>query len=377
MRVLQYGMSDNRGGIEVVTMNVYRNIIKNDIEFDFLICGESIAFENEIEGLGGKIYKITRRNKNPIKHYLDYIRFFMNNRGKYDAIHCSCCTLYSITPIVLAKLFGIPQIILHSRSSNYNTKKWRLKLSHRINCILADKLATKFLACSELAAKFMFSKKRYDSGKYQIFRNPVLLEGFYFNENIRNKMRKQLKVPSSFLLGHVGAFLPVKNHSFILKVFKELSDIGIDCRLILIGDGAKEYKDNIKKQIRELAIEEKIIFTGSVSNVNEYMQAMDAFILPSFYEGLPNTVIEAQAAGLKSFISNCITNEASVVPGLVESLSLNDSAYCWAEKIHEYAHKKVTEPERKIEKNVLKEFSMEKCIYEYKKLYNCIADVKE
>lgn len=377
MRVLQYGMSDNRGGIEVVTMNVYRNIIKNDIKFDFLICGEKIAFENEIKDLGGKIFKITRRRKNPIKHYLDYIRLFMNIRGKYDAIHCSCCTLYSITPIILAKLFGIKCIILHSRNSNYNSNKWRLKIAHRLNCLLADKLATEFLACSELAAKFMFSKKRYDSGRYNIFRNPVLLEGFYFNENIRNKMRKQLKVSSSFLLGHVGAFLPVKNHSFILKVFKELSDIGIDCRLILIGDGAKEFKDSIEKQARELAIEGKMIFTGSVSNVNEYMQAMDGFILPSFYEGLPNTLIEAQAAGLKSFVSDCITNEAAVVPGMVERLSINESAYRWAEKIYEYALNSAKDTERKIEKNLFNEFSMESCMYEYKKLYQCNEDSNE
>ncbi len=375
MKVLQYGMSNNEGGIEVVTMNVYRNIVK-DIEFDFLICGEDIAFEDEIEALGGKVFKITRRKKNPMKHYLDYIKFFKDSRGKYDAIHCSCCTLYSITPIILAKLFRIPQIILHSRSSNYNTNKWRLKFAHRKNLLIADKLATDFLACSRLAAKFMFSPKRYYSGEYNLFRNPVALDKFYFNKSIRNKIRDELAQSNTFVLGHVGAFLPVKNHSFILAVFKELSDMGIDCRLILIGDGDVEYKESIKKQAAKMAIDGKIIFTGIVNNVNEYMQAMDIFIFPSLYEGFGNVLIEAQAAGLKCFVSDCITTEVDVIPGAVERFSLDNGAHSWAEKIFRYALNQERGTERQVDKKIFSEFSMEKCVCEYKKIYHCVDDLR-
>lgn len=370
MKVLQYGMSHNKGGIEVVTMNVYRNIVKENVEFDFLISGDNIAFEEEIEELGGKVFKIARRRENPIKHYLDYVRFFKGARGKYDAIHCSCCTLYSITPIILAKLFGIPKIILHSRSSNFNTNSWRLKFAHRKNLLIADKIATDFLACSHVAAKFMFSPNRYSSGTYHILRNPVILDNFIFNESYRNKIRDKLGISNSFLLGHVGAFLPVKNHNFIIAVLKELSNMGLDCRLILIGGGAKEYKDNIKNQATELEIDDKIIFTGIINNVNEYMQAMDAFIFPSLYEGFGNVLIEAQAAGLKCFISDCITTETHVVPGLIERLSLNDSAYTWAEKIYKYALNPVSGTERQVDKKILSEFSIEKSVYEYKKLYH-------
>lgn len=370
MKVLHYGMSHNKGGIEVVTMNVYRNIVKENVEFDFLVCGERIAFEEEIEELGGKVIKITRRRENPIKHYLDYIKFFKDARGKYDAIHCSYCTLYSITPIIFAKLFRIPKIILHSRSSDFNTNRWRFKFAHRKNLLIADKIATDFLACSHLAAKFMFTPNRYNLDAYKIFRNPVILDNFTFNETCRNRIRDNLSISNSFLLGHVGAFLPVKNHNFIIAVFKELINMGLDCRLILIGDGAKEYKDSIKKQAIELEIDDKIIFTGIINNVNEYMQAMDAFIFPSLYEGFGNVLIEAQAAGLKCFISDCITTETHVVPGLIERLSLNDSAYTWAEKIYTYALNPVSLTERKVDKTILLDFSIEKAVYEYKKLYH-------
>ena len=374
MKVLHYGMSNNKGGIEVVTMNVYRNIVKENVEFDFLVCGEKIAFEEEIKELGGKVFKITRRRENPIKHYLGYIRFFKDARGKYDAIHCSYCTLYSITPIIFAKLFGIPKIILHSRSSNFNTNRWRFKFAHRKNLLIADKIATDFLACSHLAAKFMFTPNRYNLSAYKIFRNPVILDNFIFNERCRNRIRDNLSISNSFLLGHVGAFLPVKNHSFIIAVFKELSNMGLDCKLILIGDGTKNFKHSIIKQAVTLGIHDKIIFTGVINNVNEYMQAMDALIFPSLYEGFGNVLIEAQAAGLKCFVSDCITTETDIVPGLIERISLDNSAFTWAEKIYKYALNPISKDERQIDKTILSDFSHEKCISKYKELYHCEDD---
>lgn len=363
-RVLHYGLSGNKGGIEVVAINVFRSINREKVLFDFLISGETIAFEEEITKLGGTVYKLPKRRKNPLRYYVEYVRFFAKNAKKFDAIHCSYCSLYSILPIILAKVFGVPQIILHAHSNSFNTKRFRLRLAHYINRFLADIIATDFIACSDSAGKFMFTRKRFESQGYVVFRNPVMVRKFDFNEEVRNIVRKDLQLQNAFVLGHVGAFLPVKNHMFIIDVFCKLLKLNSNSRLLLVGDG-REF-NSIKKKCELLGIEDKVIFTGMVDNTYDYMQAMDAFIFPSLYEGFGNVVIEAQAAGLSCFVSESVPNEVKLTD-LVSFVSLDKSPSLWAEQILD----KTRRTQRRgmaaeIEKHG---FSTETCIREYEKLY--------
>lgn len=364
-RVLYYGLSNNKGGIEVVALNIFNNINRKNIMFDFLICGENIAFEKEIQELGGTIYKITKRRENPFKHYVEYVDFFRRNKNKYDAVHFSYCTLYNIFPMILSKLFRIRKIILHARSNSYNTNKKRLKLAHIKNRYIANAISTDFLACSELAAKFMFTSNRLISKDYLIFRNPINLDKFSYNPEIRNNKRRELNIEKTFVLGHVGAFLPVKNHKTIIAVFNEVIKKNKDSKLILIGGGIEEIR--IKKQAEELGINEHIIYTGVVDNTYEYMQAMDAFIFPSLYEGFGNVLIEAQATGLPCFVSDTITKETGVTE-LIEYLSLNDSPEIWASKIlNGYNENQRVDRSKEISNLG---FSINKCVEAYENLYN-------
>jgi len=362
-RILQYGFSSNPGGIETIGLNVFRNIDRNKFTFDFLIAEDNIAYENELMNLGGNVIKITNREKNIFQNIKELFYFFKNNAKYYDAIHCSYCRLYSILPIIFAKFFGIKKIILHARCNNFNTDKFRLKFFHNVNRYVANFIVSDFMAVSDSAAKFMFTNKKYKKRNFKLLKNPIELEKFKYNEVMREKVREKLNINDSFVLGHIGAFLPVKNHEFILKVFKKISDITPDSKLILIGGGILESK--IHSQAQKLGIENKIIFTGKVNNPQDYLQAMDAFIFPSLYESFGNVLIEAQISGLPCFASNTIPKEVKVTDN-VHFISLEEESY-WAELILQKRQKARKGYYDEIKKQG---FSITDTVRNYEKLYD-------
>lgn len=192
-------------------------------------------------------------------------------------------------------------------------------------------MVTDKLACGRLAGKWMFGRK-----SYKIIHNAIDIDTFTYSEEARVRIRKNLNLENKFVIGCVGRFTKQKNHRFMLKVFRQVLKKDKHAVLMLVGTG--ELFDDVKKQAEDYGIADKVMFMGQCLNVNELLQAMDVFLMTSHFEGLPFALVEAQAAGLNIISSDVVTKEVNVT-GLIEYISLDETAEHWAEKIEEYKNK--------------------------------------
>lgn len=326
IRVLQIVTTMNRGGLETMLMNYYRNIDRSKIQFDFLEHrSEESDYDQEIMSLGGKIYRISTLNPFSFTYRKELKQFFKNH-PEYKIVHCHLDCMSSI-PLSYAKKAGIKVRIAHSHNSNQDKNlKYLLKLFYKRKI---NKVSTNLFACGDKAGKWMFGKS-----DFSVINNAINTKDFLFDENISNKMKEKLNLKDKFVIGHVGRFNEQKNHSFIIDIFKELISINDNARLLLVGEG--NLKNEIEKKVNELGLSKYVIFYGKCDHVNEIMQAFDIFLFPSLYEGLPVTMVEAQASGLKCFISNKVPKEC-IMSDNVEILNLDDSSKKWANNINKYS----------------------------------------
>lgn len=314
-------------------MNYYRNIDKDKIQFHFL-CDEdstNIPYE-EIEKMGGKVIIIP-----PYQRLFEYqkelYRIFKENN--YKIVHSHISTL-SVFPLRIAKKAGVPIRIAHSHSTS-NKKEWKRNLIKNILRPFSKLYANQFFACSELSGRWLFGEKAFKNGKIKIINNAIDLEKFKFNKEKRNEIRKKLKMDKNIILvGHIGRFVTQKNHEFLIDVFNEIikkrKQENFDSKLILIGQG--NLKENIIEKIKYLGLQDYVIFTGQTTNVSDYYNAMDIFVLPSLYEGLPVVGIEAQANGLLCEFSTDMTKETKVL-NTTKFISLKETPENWANTILE------------------------------------------
>jgi glycosyltransferase involved in cell wall biosynthesis len=317
------------GGRESLIMNIYRNINREKIQFDFLVEIEREGvFNQEIKRLGGNIYFVPSRGKGFFKHKKQLKQFFEKNAYKYAAIHQHASSLTNILPLIYAKKFGIDKRIIHSSSSALKSKNKIHLFLHRINRFRIKKYANYFFTCSDLAAQWLFGNKQ----RALTINNGVNVDLFKYKKELRDEIRNSYFVKDKVVLGHVGSFNKVKNHKFILDIFNEFLDINPNATLWLIGDG--NLRGELEQYARTLNIFEKIEFWGVRKDTNEFMQAMDVFVFPSFFEGFPVTLVEAQSSGLKIFASQNITKQIELTNN-INFLDINLSAKAWAEKIHQ------------------------------------------
>ena len=310
-------------------MNYYRNIDKDKIQFHFL-CDEdstNIPYE-EIEKMGGKVIIIP-----PYQRLFEYqkelYRIFKENN--YKIVHSHISTL-SVFPLRIAKKAGVPIRIAHSHSTS-NKKEWKRNLIKNILRPFSKLYANQFFACSELSGRWLFGEKAFKNGKIKIINNAIDLEKFKFNKEKRNEIRKKLKIDENIILvGHIGRFVTQKNHEFLIDVFDEIHRRKQNSKLILIGQG--NLKENIIEKIKYLGLQDYVIFTGQTTNVSDYYNAMDIFVLPSLYEGLPVVGIEAQANGLLCEFSTDMTKETKVL-NTTKFISLKETPENWANTILE------------------------------------------
>lgn len=335
IKVLQIGMTRNIGGLETYLMQQFNHLDYNKVKYDFVnITGEyDIAFSDEIKSKGSKIYNVISRHSNPLLHYYQWIKILFENKGKYAAIVLNSNSLEYVFPIFIAKIFKIPVRIMHSHNTSWEHKiGFGRKCLLKINRILLNFSVTDYWACSKAAGIWMFGENK----SFRIVHNAIEVQKYKYNSVKRNEIRKILKLKGKYVVGHVGRFTYQKNHDFLIDIFKEVSDIEPNAVLLLVGDavGDLSYINNIKDKVKKLKIEDKVKFLGMRKDVPEIMQAMDCFVLPSHFEGLPLVGIEAQAAGLKCFFSDVITEEVGIT-NLSQFISLKDSAKKWAKKIIE------------------------------------------
>ena len=331
LKILQIGMTDNLGGIESFIMNYYRNINKNKIQFDFInIYDGDLCFQKEIEKLGGNVYQVTSYYKNPIKYLKEVIKII--KRNQYDVVHCNMNSSVFLYPLIAAKIAKAKVIISHAH--NASSDKGVIKnVIHSINKHFIPMFADKYFACSYKAACWFYSNKIIKSKNFFIINNAIDIRKFVYNELIRKEVRKKLKISdNTLLIGHVGRFVVQKNHKFIIEIFMELISKEKNCKLLLIGTGP--LKEMIKEIVENNNLFNKVIFLENRNDINELMQAMDIFVLPSLYEGLPLVGVEAQYAGLPCVFSDSITKEVKLNDSTI-FIPLKFSVKYWVKKIIE------------------------------------------
>lgn len=323
IRVLQVVNIMDRAGLETMLMNYYRNIDRSQVQFDFLVHRDTPgAYEDEIKRLGGKIYRAPRLYpQNYLKYYYFMLKFFAEH-PEYKIVHSHIDTM-SAFPLLAAKKAGVPNRIGHSHSSKLDLDfKFPIKF---IAKFLMPYEANMYYACSQKAADFMYPGK-----KVKIIHNAIDLELFKFDKLKRNCIRKKLNLDDNFVIGHVGRFYYVKNQMFLLDIVHEIKKENSNVRLLLVGKG--EDEKILRKRVKDLELEDNVIFLIDRADVNDLYQAMDVFVMPSIFEGLPVVGVEAQANGLPCLFSNTISNEV-LLTNQAEMMSLKCSPKEWANRV--------------------------------------------
>ena len=325
IRIAQIVGKMNNGGVEAVVMNYYRHIDREKVQFDFIVDEDSTVIpKDEIESLGGRVFIVPPYQK--LNKYIPaLIKLFKENQ--YKIVHSHINTL-SVFPLFAAKRAGITVRIAHNHSTaaKGETKKNILKYMLRP---FAKVYATHYAACSTYAAEWLFGKKTVEQGKVTIFNNAIDLDKFKFDENVRNEVRKELGIEDKFVIGHVGRFCYQKNQEFLIDVFAEVYKQNPNAVLLLIGEG--EDKKNIEQKVNDIKLK-NVMFLGNRNDVYRIYNAMDVFILPSRYEGLPVVGVEAQANGLPCLLSDKMTRETKMTEN-AEFLSIDDGVQKWADSI--------------------------------------------
>lgn len=306
VRVLHVVTSMGVGGIEVLLMNLYHHIDRSKVQFDFLLHrDEESKFEAEILAMGGRIFRVPPVN--PLRHrrYLRALRaFFQEHRG-YRIVHAHN-NAFSMYVLREAKRAGVPVCIAHSHTANVSFDIKRSPFYYYCRKRILRYTDHAF-ACSKAAGQWLFGKGILTSPKFRVVHNAIDCDQFVFCPNTRAVVRESLELPEGPVFGHVGRFRPEKNHSFLLRLFASLRRQEPKASLLLVGDGP--LMSQVQREAEELGLLGPVRFLGPRSDVAELLMAMDVFLLPSHFEGIPVTVIEAQASGLPCLISEGLSDD--------------------------------------------------------------------
>ena len=320
------------GGVASFSYNIYKSINKQKIQYDFLSLNQT-TFDlkrEEIEKMGGKIFELGISNYKSVFHVGKVYKFIKTHH--YDVVHINMtvpvCQCYIA---IAARMAGVKKIIAHSHSFKKSNRLSAIK--RKIMNPLLSILATDYIACSDDAAKQLFSKRLLKSGEIKIVNNGIKTEEFIFNEENKKRLRDEFNIKNEFVIGHIGRFSRQKNHSFLIDVFGEIIQNHPNSKLLLIGKG--DLEQEMQNKIEKAGLNEKVIFAGERTDIPELLSAMDIFIFPSIHEGLGIVAIEAQAAGLIIIASNAIPKEACITDNF-KYYSLDDTAKEWAVKVLEY-----------------------------------------
>lgn len=341
VRVLHVLGNTNLGGAESRIMDLYRHTDRNRVQFDFLVhSGEEGFFEKEIRELGGRIFRVPRFR---IYNYFSYrkaLKEFFQEHHEFALVQGHMTSTAAIY-LPIAKKAGVKKTAAHARSAGVD-KGLKGTMTRFLRRNLADK-ADYLFTCSELAGISVYGEKAVREGKTIFIPNAIDCAGFTFDPEKRKKMREELGLTDALIIGHVGRFHYAKNHEYLLRVFAELcrmsagaggstAETGADQKyhLILLGEGP--LMEDTRKLAEELGVVDRVHFLGNHKNIADYYQAMDYFVYPSRYEGMPGTIVEAQASGLPCLMSDTICREV-IVTELVETMSIEKEPKVWAEEL--------------------------------------------
>ena len=325
IRVLHSVSNMDRGGIETMLMNFYRNVDRDKVQFDFLANKPYPGdYDDEIRALGGRIF--VSPGFMSYKKYLAYMTELFREHPEYKIIHThnGALMLYALES---AKKNGVPIRIAHAHSSSIP-----LGLKNELKKLIRPLIkyaATDYWGCSDISGRFYFSARRWND-RHELIHNAINVDDFTFNREARDAIRAQYGLGDKLVLGHVGRLTPQKNQKMILDVFAELHKMNANTQLVMVGTG--ELEQQMKQHTAELGITNAVTYTGVQTNVNEWYSAFDVFIMTSINEGLPVVAVEAQASDLPCMMSSSITSEVKVTDN-VRFLDIHDEPLVWAKAI--------------------------------------------
>lgn len=315
VRLLQVGMSSNRGGIETYIFKQYQNLDRNKLRYDFVqTYGDGdFPFKENVENNGDKLYRAPTRHEAPIKYYWYWLNFFFKNHNKYDIVVCNVSNMYgSFFPLLAAQLFGVGVRMVHSHNTrDDDSHNFIQRCIGIFNKLLMITTVTHRVACGKMAGEFLFGKKNFT-----VIPVCVDSEKFAYNSCLRKRKRSYLGIENNFVIGNVARFNRQKNQLFLLDIFAEIKKYISHAVLLLVGGhdlpGDDDCFLSVRDKVHQLGLEKDVIFLGMRDDIPELMQAMDVFVLPSLFEGFPVVGIESQAAGLPTIFSDEITKEIGV-----------------------------------------------------------------
>lgn len=322
IRVAQMMTDMNYGGVEMVVMNYYRHIDRSKVQFDFFALeGSSIPQREEIERLGGRIY-IVPKYTHLLQYEKEIIRLFQQNQYKIVHSHMNALSVFSLWG---AKQAGVPNRIAHNHSTagKGETKKNIIKYALRP---FAKCYPTELCACSKYAGEWLYGPK----AKFRVFNNAIDLSRYTYDAQKADAVRRELGLENSLVIGHIGRFCYQKNHDFLIDIFHEIHIQRPDAVLLLIGEG--ELEQEVREKVSRLALDDCVKFMGHQNDTSKFYQAMDAFVLPSRYEGLGMVAIEAQACSLPVVCSTEVPEEVKILP-TTKFIDLNDAHSKWVNTI--------------------------------------------
>ena len=327
LRVLHSVSNMARAGIETMLMNYYREIDRSQIQFDFLANKPAPGeYDEEIRSMGGRVFVSPGLNPLHFPQYKRYVGDLLRDNPDIGIVHAhnEAMGYYALQS---AKDAGLQVRIAHAHNTRIiRDYKYPLKM---ICKQLIPGAATDYWSCGRDAGIYYYGKKRWNASGF-ILHNAINVQRFGFDQEVRERQRKLNGLGNCFVIGHVGRFNLQKNHTRLLDIFAEVAKAEPSARLALIGIG--ELEQSVKEKAHTLGLQDKILFLGQMANVNEWYQAMDCFVLPSLFEGLPVVGIEAQAAGLPCVFSDRVTDEVLLSPKARRiSLQANDAE--WAKEI--------------------------------------------
>jgi len=340
LKILFLSSSLAQNGTEMFMMNVLRHIDRTKFHIDFCInSDERTLYRIEAESYGCKVFVLPQRRKNPIKYAYKCFSFFNSHAHEYQVVHWNGGNLSSILCLVLSWAYRIPIRIVHAHSSSTIGK--HNILLHKFHRYFLPIICNRYFACSSEASAFFFPFIQS-----VIIKNGIDIKKFDFNSVVRREVRNEFGIPENCcVIGHVGRFDENKNQTFILDVFVDFCRNNPNAYLILVGQG--DTLESIKNKSIELGVDKRVLFLGLRNDVNRILQALDCFIMPSKYEGLPFVLVEAQCSGLFCVVSDTINRDAKLTKN-VEFLSLNSDQHVWSNAINEALKQFVRKSQSKI-----------------------------
>lgn len=321
IRVLHMVGAMYPGGMENFIMNLYEKIDREQFQFDFIVhLQKENDYREQIAKLGGTVYELPRLTKDPIGSLKMLYQIIKKNQYKIVVRHTANALV--APQLLVAKLAGA-KTICHS----HNETDPQVTV-HKIGKILMRFVADRRLACSEKAGKWM-----YDNQDFQVIHNAINVNKFVYTKEKAERIRKEFHLDGKHVYGHIANFMESKNHMFLLEVYAEIARRDDKAVLFCLGEG--DLRPQIEVKIKELHLEDKVVLTGIRHDVEDFMSCMDILIFPSFFEGLPLTLIEAQIAALPAIISDKITKDVIVTEGLVTMESIQEKPEVWAVKAME------------------------------------------